>query len=270
MNTDNIINATLPLGPKEFKALMQDKDIVFKIDLVNSSLQTNKANLAFLANANIPAIIDFDVEGLTKEFVMDLIKEWMIAQTILDVKPLKEIVSAICVYAIGNDYTVFDLPSMIDEEFIITFIKENNELVGEYLIFLDSCYFVFHAIFKELDEESVKDYKYEGNLDIVEGRDAIGKNVVLLFTTENFSIAYLVNAYRGSEVSRTPLYYFKSQFEEYIFRNTHLSSYFNHPFNVGPRMLEEVMKIFEEQIDIDKILSAIEDTGDDDGQLPSE
>lgn len=244
LDPSKIVNTTLPLGPRDFKRLIEDKETVFSIAFSKSLLKTHKANIAFLANANVPAIIDFDDEGLTPEYLAEFITEWMSNINILDISPITNIVAKILLSTLNikNDIAI---PKMITDEFITEFIKNNSDLIARWVEFLDSVFLVYMEVFRGKSSEETENYQYDGELGVIEDRDYVGKNIVLLFSVEGFSEYYYTSL---KEVTNDP-YYYKHQFEDYMFKGQRLAAYFNHPNNTIPYIsaaTELIIKEIEE------------------------
>lgn len=224
---NNFIPCTLPLGPKEFKLLMTDKNTVFLVDLPKSEkLKNPKAQIAFMANANIPARIDFKAENLTNEMIEAFLVEWMGTNNIIDIPPIKNIVAKIILFACNMDYESVSAPEQITIDFMNNFINRNEDLIGRWVVFLDSVFNVFVPEFMKQDDISMEDYVYKGNCPVLEDRSFIGKNIALLFGVEGFSVAYLANP-----IPPTNNIFFKHQFIDYMFKNQHLSAYVDVPEN---------------------------------------
>lgn len=252
------VKATLPLGPSEFKTLMTDKNTEFLIDLPGSTrLPSPKAQIAFLANANVPSRIDFSVEGMTNEFIEKFIVEWMNTNNIIDIKPIKNIVAKIILFAIGADDRAISVPEQIDRDFMIQFMTNHHELVGRWVLFLDSTYSVFMSEFLDITPEELESYEYTGIYPVIEDRDFIGKNVALLFSVINFGFTY----FSHDIIDMNNRIFFKHQFLDYMWKNNHLSGYFNSPENTPIYMYAEMMDIVKEY-ESEKEAQ--------DGQLPSE
>lgn len=221
LDPSKIVNTTLPLGPRDFKRLIEDKETVFSIAFSKSLLKTHKANIAFLANANVPAIIDFEDEGLTPEYLAEFITEWMSNINILDISPITNIVAKILLSTLNikNDIAV---PKMVTDEFITEFIKNNSDLIARWVEFLDSVFLVYMEVFRGKTSEETENYQYDG-----------------------FSEYYYTSL---KEVTNDP-YYYKHQFEDYMFKGQRLAAYFNHPNNTIPYIsaaTELIIKEIEE------------------------
>lgn len=260
----NQVKCTLPLGPKEFKILMMDKEVEFLIDIANSEkLPSPKAQIAFLANANVPGRIDFKSEALTDEILEEFIVEWMLSGNIIDIKPIKNIVAKIILFTVGGRYQYIPVPSRINDDFLKRFVEKNIEVIEKWVLFLDSTFSVFIDEFYKKTAEELEVYQYEGTYPVHEDRNFIGKNVALLYSVENFAFFYC-----EEDIPFENRVFFKYQFLDYMWRNNHFSAYFCVPENTMIYIYSEARDMMDDG-EFDKIVEEYRE-GLENGQLPSE
>ena len=236
INPENIKDTSLPLETESFALLMSNKEIVFNVDLTQSKLKSHKANIAYLANANIPAIID--VNKMDKEDLKGLLNEWMNTLNVVDISPLPNIAAKVILNALGIDNTI-PVPAIVTDEWLSEYVEENRELITMWMSFIDSSYTIFAEEFGGKTFEELQDRVYEGPYEIIDDRGVIGKSVVLLFGVKDFGTYYLTVPFGN-------VFYWKAQFEEYLFKNKPLAAYFNHPNNTAQIMMGILKEVINE------------------------
>ena len=224
-----MIECTVPLSMELVKQQFQDKEMSFLIDVHNSQLK-GKDLLVYIANLELNC--ELDLTNLTTQEKMELLKSYMKLNTINNLQSMSLNLAATILLSIGIDWHEnLQNPALTLEE-SKQFIAENKELFDRWNTFLASTMMYQVTSIKFLEEEMGTSAQYPHIDDI----NYIGKNVVNLFTVPTFLDTYY------SKPTEFPMYYFKQQFEEHIFKGHSLFHYFCNNENTTYLMLHALIE----------------------------
>jgi hypothetical protein len=228
----NIVKTTAPISIDNLKKYFVDKDTFFVIDYKNSSLQGNKL-ITYLSNLDIPADIDF-TECSDDEF-FEMIQHYLVSQTICNIGFLEKSVIAILKEKTGLSNT----------EFFKDFILKNSAVLDEWL-----CKIYSLSLFNMyiIDVPEYKQFVTDHPLDATDS--LVGVNFVSLLKHEE-----LYELYQTIETSK--MKYYKTYFDEYIFKGKNLYSYWA---NENNPMFLLTFSIAEGDITSDEYFANIKET----------
>jgi hypothetical protein len=196
----NFIKTTAPISIDNLKKYFVDKDTFFLIDYKNSALNGSKL-LTYLSNLDVPADIDFT--GCSDDEFFEMTKEYLNSQTICNIAFLEKAVITILKEKNGLSNT----------EFFKDFISKNSVILDEWLSKIYSLsLFNMYAI----DAPEYKKFVTDHPLDTTDS--LVGINFVSLLKHEE-----LYDLYQTVETSK--MKYYKTYFDEYIFKGKNLYSY---------------------------------------------
>ena len=196
----NLIKTTAPISIDNLKKYFIDKDTFFIIDYKNSALKGSKL-LTYLSNLDIPADIDF-TECSDDEF-FEMVEQYLNSQTICNIGFLEKAVIAI----------LKEKAELSNTEFFENFILKNSVILDEWLSKIYSLsLFNMYVIDVPEYKKFVDDYPLDTTDSLV------GVNFVSLLKHEE-----LYDLYQSIETSK--MKYYKTYFDEYIFKGKNLYSY---------------------------------------------
>lgn len=193
----NIVETTAPIDLQELKLFFSDKETFYMIHYEDSTLQGAKL-LTYLGNLEIPCDIGFT----TQEGFDEMTKCYLEANFIVDIPILKERVTDILLQMKG-------MVELSEEEFI----NANLDILKSWAKKLDSL--SLYNLYT-INAESFKDYVTSFPED--DTKDLTGINWVSLLNHERFFMFY------GNVIEEHKTYY-KSYFNEYMFKGNNLYSY---------------------------------------------
>ncbi len=224
-----MIECTAPLTMDLVKQQFQDKEMFFLIDVKNSQLK-GKDLLVYIANLELNCELSFD--GCSFEEKKEILKSYMDLNTLNTLNSLSINLAVLVLHSVGIDWFEFvDNPALSKEE-AQEFLDENRELFDKWNTFLTSTMIYQISSIEFLENEMEVSAKYPHIDDI----NYIGKNVVNLFSIPGFLNTYY------SLPSKFPVYYFKQQFEEHIFKGKSLFHYFLNEENSTYLMLHALIE----------------------------
>lgn len=224
---ENIRRVATPLMPDDIKEFFVNKDIMFVIDYDKSRLR-GPALLTYLSNLDVPCDIDFTGENYVQNY-KELMLAYMKQRTICSCGSLAIHLAQLICAARGVSIQEIPYVTAIPAEVIYEFLIENQELVFNWMEFLDSMnIFCIYAI-EELNER----FKPEENLPVVVDKEFVGHNVVNLF-----GLPLFFETYTSQDPSKYAQKFFAHQFKDYMFMNQRLVTYFNTPVNFLARAFE--------------------------------
>lgn len=213
----NVREVTVPILPESVKEYFTNKDIVFLADYAASRFK-GVPFLTFLSNINVPCEVQFS-DQFTAEMHNELLVAYMSQRMVTSSLNLAIHAAQIVLYAKGMPYDEIPYRTNITEQQLFDFFKNNTELVGSWMLFLDSM--------PVLCVRSIPATRNTMNIDQlpqVVDKTAVGHNVVNLFSLPMFTAAYA-----GLDKTPVHLAYYKHQFEDYMFGNKHILNFFaNH------------------------------------------
>lgn len=233
----NFRNVTVPLEISQIKEYFENKELFFLIDYKNSKIKGNMF-LTYISNLDLPSEI---VLGETsKEEKCELLKFYMESRNISISNTLKFASAQVLLEVKGIDTSeVFENPyfSKID---CLDFINENRELVNRWTTFVSSSLLFMLTTVQAIEEK----YSFKKEFKELDDPQYIGSNVVHLYSVPSFVELFF------STPASTDIYYFRPQFEEYMFRGKNLFHYFFCPENT-------LFLIFNDLLTGDKSLSDV-------------
>ena len=193
----NVVETTAPIELEELKLFFNDKETFYMIHYEESTLQGPKL-LTYLGNLEIPCDIGFT----TQEGFDEMTKHYLEANFIVDIPILKERVTELLLQMKG-------LIEPTEKEFI----DDNVDILKAWAKKLDSLslynlYTVNSTEFKDYVESFPED----------DTKDLTGVNWVSLLNHERFFMFY------GNVIEDHKTYY-KSYFNDYMFKGKNLYSY---------------------------------------------
>jgi hypothetical protein len=196
----NFIKTTAPISIDNLKKYFVDKDTFFIVDYKNSVLKGSKL-LTYLSNLDVPADIDF--AGCSDDEFFEMVEEYLNSQTICNIAFLEKAVITI----------LKEKAELSNTEFFEDFILKNSLILDEWLSKIYSLsLFNMYAIDVPEYKKFVTDYPLDTTDSLV------GVNFVSLLKHEE-----LYDLYQVAETSK--MKYYKTYFDEYIFKGKNLYSY---------------------------------------------
>jgi len=192
-----VIDVTAPFSIEDLKLYFEDDQTFYMVDYENSQLQGTKL-LTYLSNLELPCNIGFTDQ---KDFD-DLTKEYLLANFIISIPILEERVISLLLQMKG-------ISELIEKDFI----DDNVEILTIWAKKLDSLS-LYNLYTVECDE--LKDYVKSFPED--DTKDLTGINFVNLLKYESFYLFY-------ANVIEHHKTYYKSYFNEYMFKGNNLFSY---------------------------------------------
>ncbi len=224
----NYKKVSAPLSINQIKEYFENKEINFLINYKASELKSNLF-LTYISNLDLPCEIDF--EGCSFEDIFELLEAYMTTKSIVSSLTLSFLLAQVLFdnIDIESDY-LFDRQVLPKEE-RKKFLIKNIDLVNKYCVFINSSLLYMFTTVQTLEEGFKFKNIYPQSLDA----DFVGYNVVNLFKVPTFLESFF------SKPLNLKLYYFKHQFEDYIFKGKNLFYYFYNSNNVLSLILDDMM-----------------------------
>jgi hypothetical protein len=194
----NFVNTVAPIPIEELKKYFIDKTTFYNISYKDSTLKGSKL-LTYLSNLEVPCDIHFQND----EEALELLKEYLSFSMIVDIPSLEYLLTDILIDIKSDDKI---------EEFQ-EFINNNKDVLMKWVSKLDSLT-LYNMYIINIDE--FKDYIKEYECDETDSTEGI--NFVSLLKNE-----YFYNFY--SSIDKSNLKYYKTYFDEYMFKGKNLFSY---------------------------------------------
>jgi len=192
-----VIDVTAPFSIEDLKLYFEDDQTFYMVDYQNSQLQGTKL-LTYLSNLELPCDIGID----SQEDFDHMTKEYLLANFIINVPTLEERVINLLLQMKG----IVELTEK-------NFIDDNVDILTTWTKKLDSLS-LYNLYTVESDE--LKDYVKAFPKD--DTKDLTGINFVSLLKHERFYLFY-------ANVIEHHKTYYKSYFNEYMFKGNNLFSY---------------------------------------------
>lgn len=222
------IDTIAPIPIDAIKEYFKDKSLMFLIDYENSKLE-NKVFLTYLSNLDIPC--DLKLDSLTKEKKLALLEAYLDIKNISNVPALNVMMAQVILNLIGVDPTsLFKTLHLTDEE-CNEFIEKNRLSIERWLVFLDSSMLFLIYSYKDLNEK----IKVEETFPTIDDENFVGLNVINLFKLPAF-----LELYFAAEKPMA-LFYFKQQFETYMFKGKSFFEYYNNEHNAFVPLLAKLI-----------------------------
>jgi len=216
----NLRFVTAPLEIAQIKEFFENKELLFEVNYANSKIKGNMF-LTYLANLDLPYEIDF--EGTSSEEKFELIKHYMNTRIMNNSNSLKYATAQIILRSVGveAEHVIQKRINFTIDECDL-FIEKHKEIVEKWKTFLASTMLFMLTSVPAIEEE----YNFKNQFKVIDDPMYIGLNIV------NFiEMPFFMEAFYSAKCD-TEVYYFKTQFEEYIFKGKNLFYYFANPDNM--------------------------------------
>ena len=195
----NIVNTVAPISIDNLKKFFTDKSTFYVIDYKNSTIKGTKL-LTYLSNLDIPCDINFD--GCTKEECYDMIKDYMHASMIVNIKSLELTVISLLMQLKG-------IIKKYDEDFL----NSNIDIMKHWVTRIDSLTLYNMLI---IGDEDFKEFieAHESN----DTDSLVGVNFVSLIKHPEMYELY-------QTIDQSAVINYTKYFNEYMFKGKNLYSY---------------------------------------------
>lgn len=210
---ENVRRVVAPFPVDAIKEFFENKKLFFVVNYKDSKIKGNMF-LTYLSNLDLPFEVDFTNASIEERF--EIIKNYMETKTIHQSDTLRLTVADILVTFRGNKDGLNLHNPILNESEKQDFIAANLELIKKWDLFISSTMVYMIKAFPDLNEILKVDTIYK----VMDDINYIGLNVVNLFGIPSFSEIFF------AEKLNPELYYFKPQFEEYMFKGQSLYHYF--------------------------------------------
>lgn len=208
----------LPLDDNQLLEFIDNQNKVYEVDFSKNTLNVESA-LIYLSNLEMKCNIDFS--GLSLEQKFDLIKTYMMFDSMVSIENLEKLV-----LQIFNQYKGISLedcnPNILSKEEIVTFIDKNQELLQKYdEVFSSIFFFNLLSYYNEEERELMK----KGCEKVIQNPRYIGINFVNLLKYPEFYAQFLLDKPKYT-------YYFQEYFEDYMFKGYNLFKFLETENNI--------------------------------------
>lgn len=216
----------LPLDDNQLLEFIDNQDKVYEIDFSKNTLD-NQTALTYLSNLEMKCNVDFSNLSLEQKF--DLIKTYMMFDSMVSIENLEKIT-----LQIFNQYKGLiiedSILDILSKDEISSFIKDNSDLLQKYDEVLSSIFF-FNLMSFYNDEE--KELMKKGCTKIIQNPRYIGINFVNLLKYPEFYAQFLLDKPKY-------IYYFKEYFEDYMFKGYNLFKFLQTENNIILRVFSDI------------------------------
>ena len=213
VDSNKIISCVAPIDIDHLKKYFNNKNLQFHINYSQSKLQ-NKKLFTYLSNLDVPSDLVLP-DNMKFNEKSELLYEYMTLPFIIKLPLFNLAVSSVIFRKKGFDLKDAYPDPYFTEEEIDCYIDEHEDIVTRWTTFLDSCTIYAQKCIPELD---IEDF-LTGGIETITDRNYTGYSIVNLFSLDFFFHNYY-------QKSLGTLYYFKPQFEEYMFLGKNLFAYF--------------------------------------------
>lgn len=214
----NFRNVTVPLEIDSIKEFFQNKELFFLIDYTKSKIKGNMF-LTYISNMDLPCEILFNDIPKVEKF--ELLKIYMETRNLNSSNALKLAAAQVMLEFLGLDtINMLDNPGFTREE-CREFLNANHQIIEKWDTFIRSSMIYMLTSMKDVEEE----YQFKTKFKMIDDPNYLGNNVVQLFSVPSFLEFYF------STKPTSEIYYFKQQFEEYMFRGKNFYDFFAVPQN---------------------------------------
>jgi hypothetical protein len=204
---ENVREVSVPLEINQIKEFFENKELFFVVDYGASKIKGSMF-LTYLSNLELPSEINLATASKTDKF--DILKVFFETRNLCK----SDVLTLTAAQVFVNN------PLLSTEE-CQEFIEQNLELIKRWNTFIESCLVFLLVSYKDLNEA----FKFSEQFEKIEDPQYVGTNVVQLFSAP----AFMEHFYSRPAMSQP--YYFKAQFEEYMFKGKNLFDYFACPEN---------------------------------------
>lgn len=216
----------LPLDDNQLLEFIDNQDKVYEIDFSKNTLD-NQTALTYLSNLEMKCNVDFSNLSLEQKF--DLIKTYMMFDSMVSIENLEKIT-----LQIFNQYKGLiiedSILDILSKDEISSFIKENQDLLQKYDEVLSSIFFFNLMSFYNNEE---KELMKKGCTKIIQNPRYIGINFVNLLKYPEFYAQFLLDKPKYT-------YYFKEYFEDYMFEGYNLFKFLQTENNIILRVFSDI------------------------------
>lgn len=216
----------LPLDDNQLLDFIDNQDKVYVIDFSKNTLD-NQTALTYLSNLEMKCNIDFSNLSLEQKF--DLIKTYMMFDSMVSIENLEKIT-----LQIFNQYKGLiiedSILDILSKDEISSFIRENQDLLQKYDEVLSSIFFFNLMSFYNNEE---KELMKKGCTKIIQNPRYIGINFVNLLKYPEFYAQFLLDKPKYT-------YYFKEYFEDYMFKGYNLFKFLQTENNIILRVFSDI------------------------------
>lgn len=216
----------LPLDDNQLLEFIDNQDKVYEIDFSKNTLD-NQTALTYLSNLEMKCNVDFSNLSLEQKF--DLIKTYMMFDSMVSIENLEKIT-----LQIFNQYKGLiiedSILDILSKDEISSFIKENQDLLQKYDEVLSSIFFFNLMSFYNNEE---KELMKKGCTKIIQNPRYIGINFVNLLKYPEFYAQFLLDKPKYT-------YYFKEYFEDYMFKGYNLFKFLQTKNNIILRVFSDI------------------------------
>jgi len=225
-NTYKIVTA--PLDIEEIKDFFNQKNTQFLINCFESKIK-GEMLLTYISNLELPCNLILD--KLTKDEKFELLKTFFHTKSICNVDVLTILSAQVILRAIGAPINPQSFPLVLTEEELTEFIMVNEAIIRNWIVFITSS-MVFQLTCIEAIEEK---YQFKSKYSVIDDPNYVGHNVVNLFSLPMFTETFF------SVDTGAPMYYFKRQFEDYMFSGNNFFHFFSRAENLVHQVFEGVL-----------------------------
>lgn len=216
----------LPLDDNQLLEFIDNQDKVYEINFSKNTLD-NQTALTYLSNLEMKCNVDFSNLSLEQKF--DLIKTYMMFDSMVSIENLEKVT-----LQIFNQYKGLiiedSILDILSKDEISSFIKENQDLLQKYDDVLSSIFFFNLMSFYNNEE---KELMKKGCTKIIQNPRYIGINFVNLLKYPEFYAQFLLDKPKYT-------YYFKEYFEDYMFKGYNLFKFLQTENNIILRIFSDI------------------------------
>lgn len=211
---ENLRKITLPLEVEQIKEFIENKELFFLVEYSDCKLRGASLH-TYVGNLELPCDITFT--NVSKEDRFELVKSYMESRSLNPANALRLTVAHLLLQYKGfSDSESFLVNPVLSKDECCEFLEVNSELMERWDTFVSSTMLYQLTSIQTLEET----YSFKDLFMTIDDPRYIGTNVVNLFSIPSFMELFF------SIPCRSSLYYFKPQFEEYMFRGSNLFNYF--------------------------------------------
>lgn len=225
---ENLRNVSVPLEISQIKEFFENKELFFLVDYNSSKIKGNMF-LTYLSNLDIPC--EIVLSNTTKEEKFELLKCYMETRNLNTSKTLKLMATQIILEKKNfNSTDIYDDTDLTKDE-CLEFIAANIDIIDRWNVFISSMMIYYVTAVTVLEDE----FKFKNTFNEIDDPHYIGTNVVQLFSVPGFLETFY------SVPADSEIFYFKQQFEEYMFRGKSIFEFFCNPENTLFLLFNEML-----------------------------